>query len=369
MTDALDQFLVERRAVRPVLTNGEHPEVHGGVRLAWDAVELAPVLNGERVTLPPSVLARSDGVMLFYPGRTHVVMGETETGKSWLAQMATYQELALGHHVVFVDYEDTVELAVERLLTLGSRPEDILSRFSYYESPPRLGELGQGLILARCAELGRPSLVIFDGVTEVMSALGLDPEKGTDVAKFYGGMPLWFASTGAAVVMLDNVVKNETNRGRWAIGSERKLSGLTGAAYAMTNIRPFGRGRTGSSKVTISKDRPGHMRQHEGAGKAIATFELESWPDDKATARLGLPDPAIDPDQPFRPTVMMERVSKTLEAASAPLSGRAVRDQTTGKASLVSTALELLVADGFVEQIPGPRTASLHRSLRPFRES
>ncbi|HXN61967.1 MAG TPA: AAA family ATPase [Acidimicrobiales bacterium] len=351
--------------IRSMVAVDELPEFP----LAWDAVDLAPVLRGERVTLPPSVLARSDGVKLLYPGRTHVIMGETETGKTWLALLAACQELALGHHVLYLDYEDTVELAVERLVTLGTRDDDVLARFSYYESPPALSELGQELICARCAERGEPSLVILDGVTEVMSALGLDPEKGTDVAKFYGGMPLWFAGMGAAVVMLDNVVKNETNRGRWAIGSERKVSGLSGAAYAMTLVKPFGRGRLGSSKVTVSKDRPGHMRQHEGAGRAIATFELESWPDDKASARLSVPDPAIDFDQPLRPTHIMERVSRTLEAASAPLSGRAVRTQTTGNASVVSTALELLVAEGFVEPVPGPRNAVLHRSLRPFRDS
>ena len=96
---------------------------------------------------------------------------------------------------------------------------------SYHESPPPVSELSQELIRARCAEHGEPTLVILDGVTEAMSALGLDPERGTDVANFYGAMPLWFAGTGAAVVMLDHVVKNTTTRGRWATGSQHKISG------------------------------------------------------------------------------------------------------------------------------------------------
>ena len=64
--------------------------------------------------------------------------------------------------------------------------------------------------------------------------------------------------------------------------------------------------------VTVAKDRCGHVRQHEGAKHAVALFELESWPDGKVSARLEVPD-ARDPGEPFTPTVVMERVNKTLE--------------------------------------------------------
>jgi len=63
----------------------------------------------------------------------------------------------------------------------------------------------------------------------------------------------------------------------------------------------------------------------------------------------------------------MERVSKTLEAAPAPLSARAVRGQTTGKASMVDVALELLVAEGYAATEPGIRGAAMHRTVTPFR--
>ena len=66
--------------------------------------------------------------------------------------------------------------------------------------------------------------------------------------------------------------------------SERKLSGLDGAAYALEVLRPFGRERTGQAKITLAKDRCGYVRQHEGPGKTVALFELESWPDGKVSA-------------------------------------------------------------------------------------
>ena len=336
-------------------------------RLVWDPIDLRAVLNGGRITPAPTVLARSDGVHLFYPGRVNMVMGEPESGKTWVADYAAAQELKAGHHVVFFDFEDVAETSVERLLALGAKPEEILARFSYYDTPPRFDELGRDVLQGYFAERGAPSLFVLDGVTEAMGMLGLDPYKGLDVTQFYGAAPRWFAKLGAAAVLLDHVVKDKEGRGRWAIGSERKLSGLDGAAYSVDLLRPFGRERTGQAKLTLAKDRCGHVRQHEGAGRAIAILELEAWPDGKISARLEAPEPSSDRDRPFRPTVIMERVSKTLEGAPAPLSARAVRGQTTGKVETVAIALELLVAEGYVAAEAAGRGAVMHRSLRPFR--
>jgi hypothetical protein len=368
--DELEQVSASLKARTALAaTNGAAPKTPAeaaGMRLAWQPVDLAPVLAGERVTLGPTVLGRKDGVHLFYPGRLNLVMGETESLKTWLGDFAASQELEAGRHVVFIDYEDTVESAVERLVALGTKPQDILAHFSYFDSPPHFDELAEDLLRSLFAERGAPSFVLFDGVTEAMSGQGLDPNKGPDVVSFYAGGPRWFAKAGAAVTLLDHVTKATEGRGRWAIGSERKLSGLDGAAYAVEVLQPFGRERTGKAKLTVSKDRPGHVRQHEGSGRTIALLELESWPDGKVTARL-IPPEATDRDKPFRPTVLMERVSKTLEAAAAPLSARAVRGQTTGRAEMVAVALELLVAEGFVATDPGSRGTVLHRSVTPFR--
>lgn len=354
--DDLDEFL------------DGHQSPPDAVPLAWDAVDLEPVLDGERVTPAPSVLARTDGVKLFYPGRVNLVMGETESAKTWLVLLAAVQEMAQGNHVIFLDYEDVAETAVERLQTLGADRESILALFSYYESPPLLDEFGKELVRSRCSVRGQPTLGIVDGVTEAMGSLGLDPEKGVQVAQFYGGLPRWFANTGAAVVLLDHVVKNETARGRWATGSQHKISGLDGAAYGMEVVKSFGRERTGLAKVVISKDRCGHVRQHEGSGRTIAMFELMSWPDDKASARLKVPMPAGDPDAPFRPTIIMERISEALESATGPLNTRGVRAAVKGKNETLSLALDILVEEGYVLPEDGPRHATVYSSLRAFRD-
>jgi len=338
-----------------------------GNLFAWQPVDLGPVLAGDRVTPAPTVLARDDGVQLGYPGRLNGFQGEPESLKTFLLLVAAAQEIATGNHVVYLDYEDVAESAVERLLALGAKSEDILAHFSYYDSPPpRVDDLAEDQGYVVLSGRGQPSLVVFDGVSEAMGALGLDPNKGPDVVNFYGGAPRWFARSGAAVALLDHVTKDREGRGRWAIGSERKLSGIDGAAYALEVLQPFGRGRTGKVKITVAKDRPGYVRQHEHQGRAIATFELRSWPDGGITAHLTPPE-AADRDKPWRPTVIMERVSKTLEAAPAPLTLRAVRGQTTGKGETVAVALELLVAEGYVATEKGTRGATLHRSVMAFR--
>jgi hypothetical protein len=48
------------------------------------------------------------------------------------------------------------------------------------------------------------------------------------VASWLELLPRWAARLGAAVLVLDHVVKNVETRGRWATGSQHKLAGLDG---------------------------------------------------------------------------------------------------------------------------------------------
>ena len=334
---------------------------------AWHPIDLIPVLAGECTIPPPALLARDDGAHLLYSGRLHIFLGEPESLKSWLAFYAAAQELSRGQHVAYLDYEDAAGSAVERLLAFGAKPDDIEAHFSYFEAPPAcLDEQAKGLLLSVTAERGQVSLAIFDGVTEAMAALGLDPNVGRDVAALYAGAPRWFAKAGAAVVLLDHVTKNREGRGRWAIGSERKLSGIDGAAYSLDTLQSFGRERTGKVKVSVVKDRPGYVRHQEGQQHMIATFELHSWPDGRITPHLAAAE-MENRDAPFRPTMLMERVSRTLEGAAEPLSQNQICSLTLGKKKDLILALSRLNEDGFATSKPGPRSATLYRSAKPFR--
>jgi AAA domain len=70
----------------------------------------------------------------------------------------------------------------------------------------------------------------------------------------------------------------------------------------------------------------------------------------------------------FRPTVLMERVSRYLETTSdAGL--RSIRMAVPGKHEYVDLALKCLVDEEFVTTKSGPRGASLHTSIKAFRDA
>jgi hypothetical protein len=88
--------------------------------------------------------------------------------------------------------------------------------------------------------------------------------------------------TGAAVVAVDHVTKGSERNG-FAIGSQHKIAGLTGAGYTMEMVDPFGRGRSGKAVIRVgSKDREGYVigvALEDGAdsdGLLVGEFRLDA---------------------------------------------------------------------------------------------
>lgn len=50
---------------------------------SWAPVDLAAYLDGTYTPETPTMMPRSDGVCLLYPGRTHSFHGESESGNPW----------------------------------------------------------------------------------------------------------------------------------------------------------------------------------------------------------------------------------------------------------------------------------------------
>jgi hypothetical protein len=335
----------------------------------WRPRDLDDVLNGTYQAPKPTVGQRDDGVGLFYPGRMHSIVGESEGGKTWFALMAAASELASGNAVVFIDFEDDAPGVVGRLLSLGTSTADIRDRFAYIrpEDPLTVGfnrqEIGQAL-----HDL-RPTFVPVDGVTEGMAMHGMELKDNTDVAKFGRMLLRPIAELGPAVATLDHVVKDKEGRGRYAIGGVHKLNGLNGGMYVLENRTPFGVGLTGKSTVRIAKDRPGQLRKHALPHSSglhwFADFVLNSRDESFAEASLY---PPIENTGPFRPTAVMAKVAAALTGAPEALSVRGVQDRVGGGKELVRTALARLVDEGFVAVQAGPRGAQLHRLEKPFTD-
>jgi hypothetical protein len=332
-----------------------------GSTSTWEPVELAAILDGDaELQDRPTILALTNGVSLIYPCRVNAIYGEPESLKTWIALEACRQELRLGNCVLYIDFEDSPRAIVHRLRSLGAADDLIRSNFIYVQPEERVTA---GLTKLEAALARSPTLAVIDGVTEAMTIEGLSLSDNADVATFYDRLPRWLARRGPAVLLIDHVVKSNDDRGRYAIGAQAKLAGITGAAYGVTMKSAFGRGRTGRAQLYLRKDRPGWVST-EGAKRLAANIEATSI-DEEVEIRLVAPVPSEE----FRPTFLMERISRYLEDVQHDgASGYRIREDVSGSTVGKLQALDVLVAEKFVTVEPGTRNSNIHRSVRPYRE-
>jgi hypothetical protein len=308
---------------------------------SWAPVDLTAALAGADIA-PPVLLERTDGVRLLYAGRVHWLQGESESCKSWAAQQVVADELAAGHDVLYIDFEDDDRGVVARLRALGARVDAIAAHLVYLRPDEplrdRLGRYTDGALDLGAVLAARTfTVVVIDGVTEAMIAEGLDLVSNTDVAQWMRRLPRRVADRGPVVVCLDHLPKATDAQGRYALGGQHKLAGLTGAAYKFVTLRPFGRASgadpvEASVAITVTKDRPGWVRGRAREGR-VGTLELTAWPDGGVTTRLVPPTEELPAD-----IVICRRVLAYLADYDGS-SHRAVRDHVAGDNSAITTAL------------------------------
>jgi hypothetical protein len=253
----------------------------------WLSVDLQDVVDGTHELLEPTVCRRAgSGLALFYPGKTHALIAESEAGKTWLALFAAKQEIDLGNHVFFYDFEDGPSGIVGRLLDMNVDPNDVIERFHYARpDEPLTPELRRELLAEQQAVA--PTLVIVDGVTEVMTQHDWGQNDNAAIAEFYRTILRPMADLGAAVVALDHLPKYDEKR-RGAIGGVHKLNGIDGAAYRLNVIKEIVPGQRGITSVTVDKDRPGQVKRQQDDRKRIADLIVDSE-DNVLTVDLEMP--------------------------------------------------------------------------------
>ena len=334
---------------------------------SWEPVDLAAIVAGvqagEIVGPVPRLMRRSDGVALLYPGEVHQLAGEPESGKGMIALHESARRLAEAENVLYLDFEDSPASIVTRLLALGATAEQIIERFAYIRPVDPLNAAQFYTVTHQ-----RPhSLAVIDGVSEAYALLGLDLGDNLDAAKFLATLPRPIAETGAAVLLIDHVAKAKDTRGRYALGAQHKLAGVA-AAYSTEIITAPSRQTAGTVKLRIEKDRHGHVRGHAQGG-VIALVHITPLDDgQRIDVRVDAPDTtSTDADGNYRPTVLMERVSRFVEAQPGATL-RTIRDGVTGKGAYVDQAARVLIAEGFVQ----PRAdgqARRHYTLREYRKA
>jgi hypothetical protein len=304
---------------------------------------------------------------LVYPGRRHVFSGEPESLKTWAANALCAEQTRAGRNVIYVDFEMGAREQLERFRDLALTDDEIRRIVYVAPSEPLTDPKGrpsphlQGDLAALLAAR-EPSLVIFDAFTGALELHGADPNSGVEVERFYRTVIAPFQARGAGVVLLDHLTKNKDSRGRYSIGSERKLGGAD-VHLGFELVRSFGRGKTGLARISTHKDRPGHLPRPRAAELELASDAdtgRVSW-----TIRPG--EDRSDREQ-FRPTALMERVSRYCEACVEPTSRNTVEKGVGGNATYTRQAMEVLVAEKYLDEQPGERNARLLTSLKPYRQ-
>jgi hypothetical protein len=311
-------------------------------------------------TRPPEPPTVGD---LFYPRRRHVVSGEYECGKSWLLLCVAAAELLAERGVVWVDADDMGDGAIlERLRQLGVPDDRVHTHFGYLRPADALTADGWRRVEKFIYRMNA-RLAVFDAFNPMLALHGLDPAKTPDVERFYTTVVDPFRRAGCAAVALDHVVKNPEASRRYSYGSERKASGAE-VHIGLTVVDAFGRGKTGRAKLTVHKDRPGFLTR-----PSPGLLVVKSDPDDGRCSWHVAADTSVTDGGEFRPTGLMEKVSRYLEAASAPRSRTQIEEAVTGRATYKRLAIDLLVAEGFAAESPGDRKARMVRIERVFREA
>lgn len=324
----------------------------------WAPMELGPIIAGEVEIELPLHMRRSDGVALGYPNKQHSIYAEPEAGKSWLAARCAAHEITVGQHVVVIDFEDVPSTWIERLRALGVSDDELRTRFHYVQPEEPISDKAWEEI---DPALQQASIVVIDGTNEGLALHGLNLNDNADVARWFQ-IPRRCQRYGAGVWQIDHVTKDRENRGRYAIGAQAKLAAVD-VAYSLRVLEPFGRGRDGLVAIKVEKDRAGYVRAHQEPGGRIALMRLTS----KENGQVGITlDPPEGASAAFRPTVLMERISRAIEDEPG-ITKRALRDAVVGNSSAKDLALQLLITEKFVSVTPAG-SAHTHHSRRPFRD-
>ena len=292
---------------------------------------------------------------IVYPGKRHVFSGPQESAKTLAAYAIAIQVVRAGGRVVLLDFEMGQWDARNRLRELGTTNEE-LAMISYVE--PAVPATPAAIL--HLVNLD-PDLVLVDAAAGAYDLQGLDDNKRSDVERFTSVYVRSFWRNGIATIVLDHVVKDTQVRGAYAIGSERKVGGAD-VHLGFEVITPIKRGSTGLYKIVTHKDRGGFLKR----GK-LADFELKSDPvTNRITWSIRHPEP--DQGDTFRPTHLMESVSRYLELKSEPVSRSDVESDVTGRGEYVRQALDVLTSEGYVGETRGARGARMMVSISSYRE-
>jgi hypothetical protein len=313
-------------------------------RTSWWPRDLTGVIQDHETEPEPTHLTRGDGPAMFYSNRVNGLIGESESGKTWVALHATSQELAQGKPVIYLDFEDSAPGIVTRLRKLGCTDKH-LSHLTYIApdeslSLPAKQDLGEALAQAHA------SLVIVDGFNAAMTLMGLDINSNNDATQFAQVLLKPIAATGACVIYVDHVPKSREARGKGGIGAQAKRAMTTGCALTVTVTEPFGEGQAGRLHLTVDKDRPGKVRARSYAAKHAGDVVITPHGKD---IRIAIQPSDATIERSSEDRRLQENIMAIVKA-NPNISRNRVEQESTGKGTAIRATLDHLTYLGKLQE-------------------
>lgn len=192
---------------------------------------------------------------LLVRGRIHMLYGEPESGKTIIALSWALQAIARGQRVLYIDEESGIPAVAGLLRDMGADAELVDSLIHYFPFPDIDGDRYAAL-LAYADEL-QPDLVLFDSLTDMLAAAGLDENSGIEVTSWMNEIATAIARREylPAVVLIDHVPK-DTENVRYSVASRAKKA-KSDVLWYVRKIADFDRESTARVELERHKNRPG----------------------------------------------------------------------------------------------------------------
>ena len=236
------------------------------------------LLDVERL---PSAFVRDDGETLLYEGVANTIFGEPSSAKSWIALMATIQQLRAGRHVIWWDNEDRASTVARRLQLLRATDLIGIESLAFRTGDLHLSETAMAEALEFLASGNGPGLVVLDSAT----SFGC-PKDGADVHPWMAGHISPWIDAGHTSLLVDHVPKQRKDRPAGGVGSFEKLSIIRGAALYVHGIAWDGK-HGGAVHLTIHKDAHGQLPAAKWS--VVSTVSAE-WDGPTLAYTIGLPN-------------------------------------------------------------------------------
>ena len=196
---------------------------------------------------------------MLYRGQIHWWHGEPADGKTIMLLGLAVKLINEGQTVLWIDEESGQVQTARRLQAYGADPDILTKRFIYHSRPGLTLDPADLDALFRTAAEVKPDLIVFDSVSDLLGAAGLDEDANKDVTAWAKMLlePLKF-EYHSAVVCIDHVTKSKDGRGKYARGAGAKKS-KTDAAWKVVKVKDFGVNRVGLIRLECDKDRDGWL--------------------------------------------------------------------------------------------------------------